>query len=132
MTVKTPDAYLHGDVVIVPVRIAHMLANRGNLEDLRIFARGVDPELYNVLAALHRGALQWRTSATGSDDAVKPEVDRDLKWLSTTEAAELLNMTDRGIRDAITKGRLKATTVAGRHRISRTDFEHYRAARRTT
>ncbi|WP_353708962.1 helix-turn-helix domain-containing protein [Cellulosimicrobium sp. ES-005] len=49
--------------------------------------------------------------------------------MSTGQAAELLGMTDRGVRLAISEGRLEAEKVADRYRISRSNVEHYRAAR---
>jgi excisionase family DNA binding protein len=130
---KPPGAYLHGDgptcIVIVPARIANWLATRTNLSDVRISARGTDPEVYAVLAALHRAGLAWRTSVTGSAAPAEPEATALSKWMSTTQAAHQLGVTDRAIRLAITQHRLPAENVDGRWRITREDIEHYRAAR---
>lgn len=130
---KTPEAYLHGDgasaIVIVPARVASWLATRTRLSEVRISARGTDPEVYAVLAALHRAALAWRTSVTGSENPPHPEAPAQSKWMSTTQAGGLLGITDRAVRLAITEDRLPAQQVAGRWRITREDVEHYRAAR---
>jgi excisionase family DNA binding protein len=130
---KPPEAYLHGDgpsaIVIVPVRVAAWLASRTRLSEVRISARGTDPEVYAVLAALHRGALEWRTSITGSKAPPQREVATPSKWMSTTQAAGQLGITGRAVRLAIQEGRLPATQVDGRWRITREDTEHYRAAR---
>ena len=130
---KTPEAYLHGDganaIVIVPARVAAWLATRTRLSEVRISARGTDPEVYAVLAALHRGALGWRASVTGSEAPPPPEVPSPSRWMSTTQASGLLGITDRAVRLAISEGRLPAQQVAGRWRITREDVEHYRAAR---
>ena len=130
---KTPEAYLHGDgasaIVIVPARVASWLATRTRLSEVRISARGADPEVYAVLAALHRAALAWRTSVTGSENPPHPEVRALSEWMSTTQAGGLLGITDRAVRLAIAEDRLPAQQVAGRWRITREDVEHYRAAR---
>lgn len=133
--VKPPSAYLHGEgpacIVIVPARVAAWIASRTELRGARISARGDDPEVYAVLAALHRAALTWRTSATGSPTPPPPEVTTPSKWMSTSQAAQRLGVTDRAIRNAISSGRLPAQSVDGRWRITREDIEHYRAARNT-
>ncbi|PTU56968.1 hypothetical protein DBB34_06555 [Sphaerisporangium cinnabarinum] len=49
--------------------------------------------------------------------------------MSTGQAAELLGMTDRGVRLAICEGRLEAEKPGGRYRVSRANLEHFRAAR---
>jgi excisionase family DNA binding protein len=135
MTVKTPEHLVHGidgPVVILSSRVAAYLNRYAGLDAYRSAHRGEDPEVDQALLSIAIVAAQWRSSATGTPQATKPELAANSEWLSTTDAASRLQMTDGGIRKAIREHRLKATTVAGRHRISRTDFEHYRAARRTT
>ena len=133
--VKPSSAYLHGEgptcVVVVPARVAAWIAGRTALKGARISARGDDPEVYAVLAALHRAALTWRTSATGSPTPPEPEVATPSKWMSATQAANRLGVTDRAIRTAIATQRLPAENVDGRWRITTENIEHYRAARNT-
>lgn len=121
---------VHGPGVLVPARVAAWLEKRAGLSSLRARARGADPEVDAVLLALRVAGLAWLTSATGSEVEPEPEVRRESsQWLSTGQAAELLGMTDRGVRLAISEGRLEAEKVADRYRISRSNVEHYRAAR---
>lgn len=121
---------VEGPAVVVPARIAAILERHADLSGLRVRTRGVDPEATAVLEALHVAALQWRGSATGTEEAAEAEPATDSKrWLSTGEAADLVGVTARAIRKAIDEGRLEAVKVGGRKRISREDLEHYRAAR---
>jgi len=114
-------------VVVLPGRIAAYLDHHAGLNEFRLRARGQDPELDAALIALHLVALQWRTSAVGTAEDVRPEPAA--AWLSTTEAAARVGVTSRAIRRAIAEKRLAATRVGRSWRISRTDLEHYRANR---
>jgi excisionase family DNA binding protein len=132
MTERTPAHYLHGDVVIVPARIANLLRRHAGLDDLRIRARGADGEFYCVLTALHIASLQWRDSAIGTTEAPKAELGPDSnkrQWMTTGQAAAVIGVTDRAIRKAIATGHLEASNVDGRWRISVEDLAHYKAAR---
>ena len=124
-----PNRFLHGDITIVPARIASLLVRHSNLQELRTRARGVDPEFAAVLIALQTSAMTWRASATGSPEAPEPEVKQRSKWVSTTQAAGILGITSRGVVLAIKEERLPATKVDGRWRITREDIAHHKAAR---
>ncbi|MUL39709.1 helix-turn-helix domain-containing protein [Streptomonospora sp. PA3] len=129
---RPPSAYVHGveaPVAIVPGRVAARLDALMNLRRLRLDVRGHDPELDAVLVALGTAAAAWRATATGSTDPPEPEAAPSCAWLSTSQAAEALGISDRAVRLAIAQGRLDARSVAGRWRINRDDVEHYRAAR---
>lgn len=129
---RPPQAYVHGigaPVVIVPARIAAWLERNLSLNQARINARGADPEVDSVLNALRVAALTWRATVTGSSQAPEPEVARESKWYSTTEAAERLGITDRAVRLAIKEKRLHATDLGGRWRITTEDVEHFKAAK---
>jgi excisionase family DNA binding protein len=128
---RPPEHYIHagGDVVVVPARVAALLLRHARIDQLRTQLRGADAELDSVLVALTVAALHWRTSATGSEIAPTPEARAQSPWMSTTQAAEHLGITDRAVRLAISERRLAAEQVDGRWRISREDVEHYRAAR---
>ena len=128
----TRNPYLQGvegPVVMVPARIAAVLERHADLTGLRVRTRGVDPEASAVLEALRFAALAWRGSATGTEDDTTPEPAATLKWLSTRQAADLLGIGPRAVVKAIAEGRLPSTKVGDRHRVSREDVEHYRAAR---
>ena len=110
--------------VIVPPRIAAWLEERAGLtSDRRIRLRVTDPAAYEVLMALHVAALDHR-SGTGTNLApaqpVRPESE---KWLTTTEAASLLGVTDRAIRNWCASGRLPATRRGGRWLINAADVK---------
>ena len=121
---------LGGPAVVVPGRVAAWLESRLDLRRVRTDARGADPEVDAVLSDMHRLALVWRASATGSATTPPPEATPLLGWMSTTQAASLLKITDRAVRLAIQEHRLPAQQLAGRWRITREDVEHYRAARK--
>jgi len=123
--------YIHGggEVIVVPARVCAFLNRYAGLAQFRETYRGGDPQVDEVLTAFRVAELTWQRSATGTEQAAKPELDATLEWLSTTQVAERLRLTDRAIRKAITEGRLHADNIAGRWRISRESFEHYKAAR---
>ncbi|MFF1875708.1 helix-turn-helix domain-containing protein [Kitasatospora herbaricolor] len=50
--------------------------------------------------------------------------------MSTGQAAQLIQVTDRAIRKAIATGHLQATNADGRWRIHREDLALYREARK--
>jgi len=128
------EAYVHGggSVVVVPARVAAWLDSHG-LSGLRVSARGVDPEVDAVLAALHLASLTWRTSVQAEARAEAAgacaEVATGLTWMTTTQAADRLGITARGVRLAISENRIPAEQVDGRWRIRREDLEHHRATR---
>lgn len=121
-----------GTVVLVPARVAAWLARYTELSKVRIASRGTDPEVYAVLHDLHRAALEWRTSSTGSPRAAIAEEAAPLSWVGTTQAAQLLGITPRAVRLAIAETRLPARQIAGRWRIAREDIVQYKAARAQT
>ncbi|MDB5338695.1 MAG: binding domain protein excisionase family [Planctomycetaceae bacterium] len=128
---RGPDAYRHGDFVIVPARIANLLRRHANLTDLRLRAKAFDPEFYDVLTALHRSALEWLGSEIGPDSAAHPEPATPLKeWYSSREAAGILRVGDRAVRKALELGRLEGQLIDGRWRIGREAIVNYQHALR--
>ncbi|MFI7168180.1 helix-turn-helix domain-containing protein [Rhodococcoides fascians] len=129
---RTHESYLHGLAgveVTIPGRVAAFLESRCNLRELRVSVRGHDRELDEALLAINLAALHWRTTATGSAAAPEPEATPRSEWVSTTEAADILYITTRAVRLAITENRLTATRVGKSYRINREDLEHFKAAR---
>ncbi|WP_432051123.1 helix-turn-helix domain-containing protein [Verrucosispora sp. NA02020] len=121
----------------VPARVAAWLERAAGLRELRAQHRGVDPEVDSVLVALATAGAAWRTThlvssdpttGRGTDQARQPEPEA-VSALTTTQAAHLLGITDRGVRTAITTGRLRAQRIGDRWHIDREDLEHYRAGR---
>ncbi|GAB3349950.1 helix-turn-helix domain-containing protein [Modestobacter lapidis] len=130
---RDPKHYVHGldgaGVVIVPARVAAWLHQNLPLDRLRSEVRGVDAEVDVVLIGLSVAGLNWRASVHGTVPRNVPEPAPKSQWLTTTQVADLLDQTDRAIRMACQSGRLPAEQENGRWRISRENFEHYRAAR---
>jgi excisionase family DNA binding protein len=121
--------YGGGSVVVVPSRIAALLVRHGGLARYHVENRGLDPELDDVLVALKVAAAAWAASVDGSDPRKPPEAEPFSAWLAPVEVADLLGLTDSRVRQEIRAGRLKAERVGRGWRVSRQDFEHYRAAR---
>ncbi|MGY1452664.1 helix-turn-helix domain-containing protein [Streptomyces sp. SS8] len=113
----------------VPARVCALLDLLARLDRVRVQVRGRDPELDAVLCAIRDAGRHWRATATGSPVAEQPEAGPRSPWLSTTEAAGLLGITDRAVRLAIASGRLDAENIGGRWRVSREAVAHYQAAR---
>jgi excisionase family DNA binding protein len=110
-----------GGAVIVPPRIASWLERHsGVTADLRVRVRGVDPEAYEVLAALHLAALHDSSSDCGTKvGTAQPHTTESETWLTTGEAAKHADVTDRCVRKWIADGRLPATRHGGRWLIHR-------------
>lgn len=123
--VLRPESYQRRSPgVDVPARVAAWLLRHTNIEN----ATGRDAEVDAVLDAMKTMAGLWRRSVTGTARAVQPERAAVSEWLTTAQAAALIGFrSDRGIRKAITEGRLDATKVDGRWRISREALAHFRS-----
>ncbi len=119
--------YLHGGVVIVPAEVAAWLLANGDLNRLRVATRGADPRRDAVLMALAMAAHQHMTvtSGDGCRSAMEPEAAAPLEWMSTTQAADQLGVTDRAVRLACQLGRLAARQVGGRWQVSRAVLDEY-------
>jgi excisionase family DNA binding protein len=106
---------------IVPPRIAAWLERRaGVTADLRIRLRGVDREAYAALAALHLSAMYDSSSDCGTKVGAAQETTAQSEtWLTTSEAAQQADVTDRCVRKWIAEGRLPATRRGGRWLIHR-------------
>lgn len=130
---RDPKHYVHGidgPIAIISGRVAAWLHQQLQLDALRKDVRGIDSEVDHVLIALSVAASAWRASVLGTGPRNLPEPKPRSTWLTTTEVADLLNLTDRAVRSACQSGRLSAQRIGDRWQISREDFEHYRAARR--
>ena len=130
-------AYLHpGAVVVVPASVAAWLIVRTDLPARRIEHRGTDPQVDAVLGALTVAGLGWRTSTTsavasagGSAVVIEAEVAPPLEPMNTSRAADVLGITDRGVRLACNQGRIPATRVDGRWQLDPAGVAAYRRTR---
>lgn len=116
-----------GPVVLISARAAAWLIRYAELERYHEAHRGQDAEIDQSLIALKVAALSWRSAATGTSNAPRPELATQLEWLSTKQAADALAMTDRAIRKAIRENRLKANRVGRAYRINREQLAHFKA-----
>jgi excisionase family DNA binding protein len=107
-----------GSVIISP-RMARWLEQQaGMTADRRIRLRDTDPDAYVALAALHLAALN---SDRGMNDAGAQRVSGELNvWMSTSEAAKALHVTDRCVRNWCKTGRLRGVMSGSRWIIDRT------------
>ena len=115
--------------VLISARTAAWLERYGGMTSLRVRVRGIDPAISAELEQLREAAMSWRGSSTGTEEATKQEPATSSKWLSSTQAADLLGVTPRAVVKAIDRGLLLAIRLGNRWRISREDLEHYREAR---
>ncbi len=127
-------AFIHNsDVVVVPAAVCAFLVLHGDLARLRIRARGDDPATDAVLVALTVAGNRWRTSAApsvrGSALAVEAEPASPSAYMSTGQAADALNLTQRGVRLACTEGRIPATRIDGRWQLDPAAVATYRRNR---
>lgn len=101
--------------VAVPPRIAAWLESQAGLTaDRRINLRTTDPVAYEILTALHLAALQHR-SGTGTKTTVAQQNPQESNaWITTTQAAAQLSVTDRCVRKWCAQGRMPATRYGGR------------------
>ncbi|PQM52036.1 helix-turn-helix domain-containing protein [Mycolicibacter virginiensis] len=101
-----------GSAIISP-RMARWLDRKsGMTEDRRINLRTTDPDAYVALTALHISACY---SGNGTEPtAAQPNTAQSEMLMTTTAAAQALNVTDRCIRKWCAAGKLHARRVGGR------------------
>ncbi len=124
---------LDGPAVVVPARVAAVLAQKG-LRNVRHALRGMDPEVDAVLEAILLAAEAWKrhrglASDLGSERDTE-SAGQASSSLTATEVAGLLGITPRAVRLAITEGRLDGRQTAGGVWLVEPEAaELYRAAR---
>ncbi|MDQ1201086.1 helix-turn-helix domain-containing protein [Rhodococcus sp. SORGH_AS_0303] len=113
MEVRIAQCLTSDGSVIVPPRIARWLDGQsGMTADRRIRLRTTDREAYVVLTALYLAAIG---SANGTKDDASQRYRQDYnQWVSTKEAAAMLDVTDRCIRKWCATGRIHAEQVGAR------------------
>lgn len=129
---RPADHYLHGlngPNVLVPGRVWHFLERYCGAAEFQRRVRGRDAEVDNVLEALHAATVYWSASVNGTTVRQQAEIAPKSQQLSTTQAADLLGITDRAVRTACQSKRLVAERVNGRWQIDREALAHFRANR---
>lgn len=104
-------AGIDGPVVVLSAHTAFVLEKKFDLRRLRVAARGRNEALAQELQDLRRAAMAF--DPTGS---AVPELELDFgadtgpsdRWMSPGVVADLLGLTDRGVRKACAEGRLEA------------------------
>ena len=117
-----------GECVVLPAKLVALINSQ--LASWRVQVRGRNPELDAALLDIARVAM---TVASGRGQLPPPFPDptsglRD--WIDTATAADLLDISERSVRRAVTSGRLEGRKVNGGWVIRRKDVEQYRTNRR--
>lgn len=115
-----------GVTAVISGRAARLLWFYAHLDELA--ARVSDPELVQAIDTLRTAGNRWLRADAGTDVPMTPEPARE--WVSAREAAEMLGMTDRGVRKACSARRLPADmSSTGAWLIHREAIAHFRAER---
>jgi excisionase family DNA binding protein len=128
-----PERFLHRDAegrllaVAVPAPVAAELVAFVRNRHRRL--RGLDPRRDAVYQALIEAAEHWRT-VVGTNATPRPEPMPRSPWMTASQAAAVLGITDRAVRKACAAGRLDAELVDGRWRITRASVQAYEPRRR--
>jgi excisionase family DNA binding protein len=110
--------------VIVPPRIADWIEEQiGLVSERRIALADTDPLAYAVLSALRMIALSHRSGNGTKLAEAQPSSEDSNVWLTTSDAAAELGVTDRAIRKWIAQNQLPAHRYGGRWLINRTDLQ---------
>jgi hypothetical protein len=123
-TTKPPGSYLHGDVVVVPIRIAAIIAENAPLTRWRSEARGLeDAELYYVLSDLSAGAQQYDQQA--GKPLPRPTREPEQQVVTVKQAAGILHMEERSVRALCQRRKLRAARVQDRWQIDLASVREY-------
>lgn len=117
-----------GITAVLSGRAARRLYYWARLDELAERVRGRDPELDQAIETLRVAGERWARAESGT--ATPPPAEPRPEWVGTREAAEMLQMTDRGVRKAIADRRLLADCSGGPWLISRENIAHFKATRK--
>lgn len=120
---------MHG--VAVPARVAAVLLRTTNLGRYAAAHYSEDPEVDAVVEALQLAAAHWRQASESGRLLSNVDTGRARfdQHLTAAQAAELIGISERSVRRAITENRLPASSLGGRWVLDAEDVEHYRARR---
>ncbi|MEV7631994.1 helix-turn-helix domain-containing protein [Microbacterium sp. NPDC089318] len=119
-----------GITAVVSGRAARRLYYFARLDELAERVRGRDPELDQALETLRVAGERWARSESGTP--TPPPAEPRPEWVGTKEAADMLGMTDRGVRKAIAENRLPADCSGGPWLIHREQLAHFAATRKAS
>jgi hypothetical protein len=122
---------MEGPVVVLSAETAALMERCLPLKALRVRVRGHNQRVAQELLDLREVAMSYIPRLLPEAEAESAEVAEDLGvWLRSVEAADLVGITDRAIRDACVSGRLVAHQISGgAWRISRQSAMDYRRIR---
>lgn len=127
---RIPNPYLLGTDggVRITNHVARVLqAEIGrHLDGVRIRSRGRDPEVTYVLEALREAGL---SAVPLEEPALRNSEGPIPDWMSTTDAAQWLEVSTRWIRKLCESGELPATRIGRSWRVSRDSLEAYKGRR---
>lgn len=121
----------NGPGVVISAETAYFLETYcEDISRLRVRTRGRLPHVAQELLDLRHVGMAF-------DPSRLPEAEADIaelaapsnQWLTPQRVADLLGMSDRGVRLACSQGRIDAQHVGTRWRISQEAFQTYKAAR---
>lgn len=128
---STPPDYVAG--ILITPQVAVLLEANG-LHEFRVRTKGANPDVDRVLHGIRHLAMASAaaTSVDGSGPRKATEGAPESKqWVTPAEAAELLGVTDAGIRLAAREGRLPGAQMQnGRWAIPLDQINLRRTARR--
>lgn len=117
--------------LVISAETAYLIETLGDMKKLRARVRGRYPHISQELLDLRTVAMSFDPQRLPEAEVDFPEVaaESEAGWLSSQRAADLLGMTDRGVRLACSEGRLEAEQVGKRWRISQEAYQAFKAAR---
>lgn len=119
-----------GITAVLSGRAARRIYYWAHLDQFAEKVRGRDPELDQALETLRVAGERWARSESGTPTPSPAEPRPE--WVTTREAAEMLGMTDRGVRKAIADDRLPADCSGGPWLIHREHLAHFAATRKAS
>jgi len=121
--------YVSG-VVVLSRKDAFLLSNVLDQQSALKALRGSNEDLIDSLRALGLARSEFETFINERKTAKKRASNQDLdKWLTPLQIAKQLSVTQTAIGQALRDGRLVGVKVAGRWRITPSDFHSYKASR---
>jgi excisionase family DNA binding protein len=101
------------------------LLERAHVQHMRSGQPPIPALIAVVRAARHASAVNALTSGRVplAEQGMAPDPARAPRWITTQEAAELLSITDRAVRQRITRGSLPARRQGRDYRIDRIDLK---------
>lgn len=130
---RPAEHFVHGagreTFVLVSGQTAAFLNGQG-LGRVRTNARGVvDPVIYRDLCAISIAGMTWANAVNGGPERRSGDSGEGLA-LTVPEAATVLRMSPRGVRDAIRRGDLRAAKRGRQWLIDRNDIKKFKKATR--